>query len=88
MQGPIIIISMVMIIFKPIIMISIRMTLFGIEGQPVDVIRRRSAGYSDDVVASQWDRLLLHLVIISMMGMLVMLCNDFCQCNTLSRRMV
>ena len=69
-------------------MISIRMTLFGIEGQPVDVIRRRSACHPDDVVASQWDRLLLHLVIISMMGMLVMLCNDFCQCNTLSRRMV
>ena len=48
------------IIFKPYHQ-NMRITLFGIEGQPVDVIRGRSACHSDDVVASQWDCLFLHL---------------------------
>ena len=59
-KPPIIIIIMI-ITFKSILIINIRITLLGIEGQPVDVVRRRSAGHPDDVVASQGDRLLLHL---------------------------
>ena len=41
-----------------------QITLLGIKREPVDVIRGRSAGHSDDVVAGKWDCFLLDLVIM------------------------
>ena len=43
-------------------------TLLSIEGEPVDVIGRRSASDPDNVVAGQWDCLLLHLRAIGQCG--------------------
>ena len=43
-------------------------TLLSIEGEPVDVIGRRSAGDPDNVVAGQWDCLLLYLRAIGQCG--------------------
>ena len=43
-------------------------TLLSIEGEPVDVIGRCSASDPDNVVAGQWDCLLLHLCAIGQCG--------------------
>ena len=43
-------------------------TLLSIEGEPVDVIGRCSAGDTDNIVAGQWDCLLLHLCAIGQCG--------------------